>query len=357
MYSKRDREFRPYQEALSTKVKIIEIFVSALCLGLSLTFISTFITQKISNLTLLIIGIILFVIGIFWIYMEFLKKNPDQVFSGFFLYDIESNRLIPSPHYEYSEHLSSYLKSAFLEDPDLKKRWEEEPLKNIKLGFQKNMSENFISILELGSMEIIRHATEFFLITELSQSIKNYEMSEDFEQITYESNCLDNIFISIFCKPIKNRPVFASYDAKYIDSTYSVFSPQGHLYKKLDIILPKNSKLYKNNDGIINLETPKFTMEMEVKFYGNNTLLPFHFAPYYLNVHNESKYEVFHIEISIQVCLNLRAYVSNRHTNDFEWLDSFIKNLNVNFDKDKYFNSINWSTIATLLEMKNQKLL
>ncbi|MFO3299607.1 hypothetical protein SCR45_15835, partial [Legionella pneumophila serogroup 1] len=280
MHSKRDKEFKPCHEGLSTRVKIVEIFVSALILGLSLTFVSTFITQKISSFLLLVIGIVLFFIGIFLIYTEFFKKISEQVFSGFFLYDTETNSLISSNHYKYSEYLSNYLKAAFLEDLDLKKTWVEEPLKNIKLDFQKAMSENSIGIPKLGSMEIIRHATEFFLISELSQSLNNYEMTEDSEQITFESNCLDNMFINIFCKPIKNRPEFASYDAKHLDFICSA-SSNGHLYEKLDIILPKNSKLYKKNDGIINLETPKFSMRLEVKFYGTNTSLPIHFASHY----------------------------------------------------------------------------
>ncbi|MFO3039935.1 hypothetical protein SCQ04_15615, partial [Legionella pneumophila serogroup 1] len=129
MHSKRDKEFKPCHEGLSTRVKIVEIFVSALILGLSLTFVSTFITQKISSFLLLVIGIVLFFIGIFLIYTEFFKKISEQVFSGFFLYDTETNSLISSNHYKYSEYLSNYLKAAFLEDLDLKKTWVEEPLK------------------------------------------------------------------------------------------------------------------------------------------------------------------------------------------------------------------------------------
>ena len=343
----------PYSDAISIRIKIVEIIISAILVAISLTLLSQ---MKVYSF---LSGALLFVTSLYWIYREFFKKIFSKKLSGFFIYNTITNKLIQVPNYGYSENLGRYLKAAFLENNNITELWVEEPLKNIKSHFQNSISKGKIAIPRIGSIKLIREATEYFIIEKLNNFLEDYynlKPRKDIDSLKLrkiELKKMDNPFLNIFSNPLKNRPAFNN--IYLYDNTVECATRLGHYYKNIKINLPNKSSIYKNKDGFITIETPICKINFLVDFNGINTNLPDYFESEYLSLKNENEYEIFYVGINIDININFSAFIFKRRMESIEWIDEYLNNLICTFSKDKLFQKLNWTAISTLLYLNKKK--
>ncbi len=265
---------------LITRKNLVEMIVVAVLLSFGVNLIaSQIITFTIfSPIMAILLGVILCLISVSYLIVRlFGKRRESRTYKAFLIYNKKTNEIVPVPRYEFSEEIYQYFRCAFAENPALKTLWEKEPLKNILL----NNGDNFKL---RKSVNLLLEAVEYFVLDKLSIHSTDYfntkslkeENLEEYSREDIPDVLLRNRFLELFSRPMEDRPAFVNeiFSEDKDEEVVYVVDPDGYMYNKFELILPKNSTVRRLKDNKIEIETNKLKMTITVRFDGTNTDLP-----------------------------------------------------------------------------------
>lgn len=356
------------QNILNNKKNLIELVAAAIAIGLGVNFIASslfdFFDFKNKNLTFLLIGILLTLIGfIYYLNKFFGRKKFSKNINGFFILDKKNAKIIDIDNYDYANKLANNLKYAFTEDAALRNTWKKIDFDDI---FKKNRQ----------FLKIINEASEYYLLEKLSTHLSVYFNDSKFnndELTEYERNdipdvLLKNRFLELFSKPMEQRESFISDEEidgvfeykrngkkKSVGKIVSSFR-NGVMYSHFDLKLPKNSKLKRNSDNSISLITERFTINLKTIISGLNTYIPSEYEEHYLGLSYSSDLSAFISTYEIEVNFHMRSIFKTNSWQYYEWIDSFINQIENDISQKHYFKEkIEWEKTYPIIKMLKEK--
>ena len=338
-----------------SRKNIIEVIVVAILLAFSVNLIADQIQALaiLSSLTISGIGVLLCIICVLYLISR-LFCCENQTCKGFFVYSNEKNEIIPVPRYCFSERLYEYLYGAFVENPALKAIWDREPLREI-VGDRNQKSAKFIS-----------EAIEYFVLNLLSTHLEDYFAGESFEKENLEVYQRDDIpdillknrFLELFSHPRVDRQAFVedTFGETETGEVLCAYNPSGAIYEKFELVLPKGSSVERLGDNTVQIETKKLKITLTVRFEGNNTVLPYEFDRYYLDIQNRFEdINPFEVEVDIRILIKFRALFTVIGWGYYGWVDSFLSQIEKDLSKDAFFGRIGWESASSLIQYLERK--
>jgi hypothetical protein len=352
-----------------SRKELLEILIASFFIGVcaSVTGSIVFEAFKIHELWLYLGLISLFLTCIWMLSKKLTKARKANVsIKGFIIYSEKQNTLIFADRYPFSESICDYLESAFSENEALKRQWENQPLSNIFSGYrnQKKCSAD-------ASIKLVREATEYYAIENLSMHLTEYFNKEHYDkseltELSREdvpSILLKNRFMELFSAPMENRAAFNhDLDSSVQDGVF--FMPDntsendvipisiwnnGAFYSRFNLILPKNTKITKDNNCII-IDSLNFKLTIETCFEGTNYLTPRNFEKYYLGLEKYEDCTEYNITFNAEVNFKLMSIFRRSKWDYHAWIDGYFEMMERKMSADYFFKTINWETVSTMIQ-------
>lgn len=345
------------KKLINEKINFFELVLIAIIIGLSIELLSNGLSTlfDLTNWNGIIYGCLLLFLGFSYFVYKIIKlKTSLNEFIGFIIYDKKKNCIINVPRYKYLEELNEDLSCAFNENGALKKIWNSEPF-----SIQFSMHEDRNSLSKPKSFKLVVEATEYFILKQLSLHLSSYfnnskhdiNRLQEFNRKDIPSVLLENRILELFSRPMEQREVFVTDTLDDKKNTGKVVASyrKGYKFELFNLVLPKNSKISKPSENEILIDTPRLRIKFKIDFQGMGSILPYSFDKYYLNNKNHRDFSVYEINIYSTIKFKLKGLFSRKGWEYFEWVDSFLNELNQRFSKKRFLEKINWDTISSAI--------
>jgi hypothetical protein len=361
-------------EILARWTSLAEILVIAICaaLGVDLVAHGLILHWGVDPIASLVIGLLLCSFSLLILVGRVTsRRTRSQSYTGFFIYNRNSNKLVLVPRYGFSEALSRYLEAALSENKALKLIWDKEPLREseeierrkAKGKSKEEMLEMWQKLTRGRSYQLIREATEYFVLDRLSTHLTDYfndeqfrkENLKEFRRDDVPDVLLKNRFLELFSKPMEERAAFIGKTEGREDwgETVAAFT-EGAIYERFDLVLPKESIVRRVSR--IEIETNAFLMNLVIHFDGMGAVIPTDFLEYYLSIHDPLNVTTeFAISIEVTVSFKFGALLFGLGWNYYHWIDSFLQLLDERVSEETFSRSIGWDAALTVIKSLNIK--
>ena len=371
-------------ELIAARANLVELVVVAVLLAISVNLVSSSlpIIVPMSPAWTLVAGSIIGILVLSYTGLRFLSsRHKITTLEGFFVYDKKKNSIISIPRYQYGSQISAYLQAACIENKELKSWWNDEPLRE-----QIKVSDKGIMFKQLRSHQLIIEATEYFVLDELSLHLSSYFGNKGYREGTLETIArndipnllLNNHFLALFSGAMKKRPGFTEGDTKktislpgkgklyfirgneaglYIGRMIRAYGIDGEFYNRFELVLPKNSRLDRSQDGELKISTKRFRIIIAVDFLGMGADVPDEFYQFTLGLGKKLKdVTEFEVRVKIDVTFKPLAFLSSKGMEYYYWIDSFLDRFMIHFSKDVFFDSIGWCGALTVMQFMRTHL-
>jgi hypothetical protein len=353
------------KKLLQEKKILFELILIVIIIGLSIEFLSNGLTSlfDLDKGNGIFLGSLMLIVGFSYFLFKIIKlKTTSETIDGFIIYDNKKNKIIDVPKYEYANELSDDFNCAFTENPALKKIWDAEPISH---RFPKKSNKHAV-FTNPKSYKLIYEATEYFILKQLSLHLSAHFNDDkhdktrlkEFNRKDIPSILLENRFLELFSRPMEERDAFVSDTLSQDEGVGKIVASyrDGVKYELFDLVLPINSKILKPKGNEILIKTSRFKFKFSVNFQGMGSVTPYAFEKYYLNHKNPRDLSGFCIQINTTVNFTLKGYFTRKGWEYFEWIDSFMKELDEDFSEKTFWKRINWNTInSAIIIAENMK--
>lgn len=355
------------EEFKNQKSELNSIIVYSIVLGISVNIISG-ILSEIFDIPLwknLIIWVCvsLGVIVVSQI-IKLCKLKTKIKFDCLFIADESNkNKLIEIPNYKISTDMKEYFESAFSENSAYKSIWEDSGLDKLK-GHQ-----SMATVTE--SKKLLVEMLEYCLLEHFSMFIGDYYNTRNITKkiISYSGDdipdvLLKNRFLKLFSEDPKNRAAFCTSNKARVlmikerddeseDDGTVVFmtGSDGAIYRRFALNIPKGSKVFREKDDTIVIDTKLFTLKYKVIFDGFTTVVENDFYRYYLHEINCRGFHDWKYFIEIDVKYKYTALLKLWDWKYYNWLDEYLVKLSNYCDIESFYKNIGWEESKTILRI------
>lgn len=350
---------KPIKQIKNVQAKTLNFILSAIIIACGINFIVTGVVSYVANKEgwiYMIIGSALVVITVLVFFLiELLHAKSETIIECAVTYDKEKKELIKIVGYSFSEDLKMYLDAACNESTDIKSVWNKD-----YLGFNDIVNkENGNTLISLShSANLLNQLIEYILLKELSLITVDYFNKPHFKRekvniirkIDVPDLFATNVFLTLFTKPTGERIAFDNHEEPNVVMAYA---PNGALFERFELELPKKCKIYKNSSNIIELKHPLFKLKLTPAFTGFGEVLPHNFEKHYLH---SSIYKVdsYKAMIGIELKLSWKAFFI-RKSEYFEWIDQYIEYLVRHNSFQNFVETIHWDIVETIIECSQKE--
>jgi hypothetical protein len=348
---------------MASRARTLELLVAALVLGVGVNLLAGYVEKKLSAAHAFEVGVLLSLTAVIYLTARALwPRARSRAFEGFVLYDVDENALLELPwDYPLGSSVARYLAAAFAENPALRQPWERAPL---SLPFRPPHDHNADTA---GSRELLRQATEYFVISNLSYRLVDYYAildADDDELVTLTHTdipdvLLQNRFLKLFAEPMEDRAAFVQ-DAERraempgIGETWVGMSSGGALYERFELVLPKGSTVRRLESHKVRVETPRLSLVLTTTVTGSNVGLPSDYEAYLglgASVTEEGVTTAgFALQIQVRIVPKRLRLLAPRGWKYYRWVDGWLDDLDRCASQDRYFRDIGYSTAHTAFE-------
>lgn len=304
-------------DLISRRRGLIELLLVTLFAALGINLISSSIVNLLglSDIASFSLGLLLCLGGIIYFVFRFLGgMSRYQNYSSLFVYDKDRNKIVTIPKYNFSIKLCNCIEAALVENADLRYVWDNNPLKDISLVVD---DKNQIKQKAIQSKRVLKEAVEYVILLKLSEHLAAYFANDDMIEINELQRddiadvILSNRFLDLFSRSIDERVAFAKAKegGNILASLLDMPADSAH-YVNFSLYLPKNGSIKRITKNILEINTRKFTILLNVKFDGRKSKLPFDFIKYYLGLIDESKVEIYAIDIIMKINFKFNVLLS-----------------------------------------------
>jgi hypothetical protein len=359
------------------RAQMVEVVIGAVVLGLGTGLIGSYLADQLPPGLIACGGLALVVAALAILSSRALQPGVwERSFEGFVLYDGAANDLVPADQrYIFGVELRHYLKSAFAEIPDLRDEWDSQPLSANLTGHTWPPAES------AASREVLRQATEYFVLTQLSTHLRDYfesfGASRELASL-HPSDISDvlthNRFLKLFTTPIEERA--ASTEAVGTSRTVTVHhwtgggapeegvlvlqhGPGDARYERFLLILPTGSKVRRGAVDRIEIDTKRFRLAIRSTVDGLSTSLPRGYAANYLQavpLHEEDRLVAYVVRIAVTVRPRVSGLFSPRNWSPYIWLDNWLDVLDKKLSRERYFERIGWEAAETVRHLTSRRV-
>lgn len=352
---------RPLENILVGRTNIIELLIVGffIAFGTNIMVSSIIEFEFFKPKKYVFVGLGIVIMSIFYLILKVLKKRRFiKVIEGSIIYEMESNSIIDLPRYDYSRKIASYFQYAFKENVDIKTLWEKNKLSNI---YEKNIGNRN----NISSVKLLNEVTEYIVLDRLSLHLNDYFSNDNIDNnniVKLKREDLSDIiiknrFLDLFSKPMNERSGFLNEEDEDSDDNIIMSSVNGHFFNKFELILPKNSKIFRNRDSSITIKNKRFSIRISVSFDGMSTSkIPYSFIESILGM-NITSYNQFEIIVKVDVKFNLITYISLQGWKYYNWIDSLLNELEKNISSKQFAKSIDWEKNEIIINYINDNVL
>lgn len=184
-------------------------------------------------------------------------------YTGFFVYDRTKENIVDIHRYDFSWNMSTFINAAISESEDL------------KMIYQK--AKKSWSIANTDECRMVKELLEYYLLDKLKTHTLDYfnignfkpERIKEISRNDIPDIVIENDFLNLFSKMREERAKFDKKEDDELDNLkyriISSFSGSGALYDEFKLILPVESKIFRNKEGKIEIKTKKFTVIFDFK--------------------------------------------------------------------------------------------
>ena len=355
------------EEFKNQKSELNSIIVYSIVLGISVNIISG-ILSEIFDLSLWLnlmiwVGISLGIIVISQIIKLYKLKTKIKFNCLFIANESQKNKLIGIPNYKISTDMKEYFESAFSENAAYKTIWEDSGLDKLK-GRQ-----TMATVTE--SKKLLVEMLEYCLLEHFSMFIGDYYNTRNITKkiISYSGSdipdvLLKNRFLKLFSEDPKNRAAFCANSKSSVlmikecdseseaeGSVVYMTGSNGAIYRRFSLNIPKGSKVYREKDGTIVIDTKLFTLKYKVIFDGFTTVVEHDFYRYYLHEMNCREFHDWKYFIEVDVKYKYSSLLKIWDWKYYNWLDEYLVKLSNYCDIENFYKNIGWEKSKTILRI------
>ena len=359
------------RELQNQRSELNGLVLYSIVLGISVNILSGILSELLNIkpwINLIIWGVISLGIIISSQVLKYKGLNTKVELQGLLITDETSkNKLIEVPNYHISMDMKEYYESACSENNAYRKIWENSGLDKAKDG--KTHKEQLSMISE--SSKLLVELIEYCLLERLSTFIEDY-----FNKRGVSQKCicclgkdipdvlLQNRFLKLFSEEPKNRAAFCGVPGKF---TYTVecvenntddentivymMGDNGALYQRFSLIIPKGSKVYRESENTVVVDTKIFTLKHRVVFEGFSTYVERDFYTHYLHTPNDDGFHNWQFDIEVEVIYKFIALFKPWDWKYYNWLDEYLRNLSSYCDIETFYEDIGWKEAKTVLRI------
>ena len=355
------------EEFKNQKNELNSIIVYSIVLGISINIISSILSEMFDIqlwFSLIIwVSISLSVIVVSQIIKLYRLKTSIEFDCLFISDESKKNKLIGVPNYKISTDMKEYFESAFSENSAYKTIWEDSGLDKLK------KHQTMATVTE--SKKLLVEMLEYCLLEHFSIFIGDYYNTRNITKkiISCSGNdipdvLLKNRFLKLFSEDPKNRAAFCTNsktkvlmikecDGESKDEGTVVFmtGSDGAIYRRFALNIPKGSKVFREKDDTIVIDTKLFTVKYKIVFDGFSTVVERDFYKYYLH---ETEYQGFHdwkYIVEFDVKYKISSLLKLWDWKYYNWLDEYLVKLANYYDVDTFYKNIGWEKSKTILRI------
>ncbi len=312
---------------------IFVVFLLALGTGLIVNFLTLLFEFK--SQVLLWTGISLVIIVFIYLTVSILLSCKRKInITGTIIYD--KNKVISVDRYEFSEKLSETIKAIFLENEALKHNWDsdfedkkaEKKIEKEQEGKEEKKEAKEVQYYSIvryesdgkeldkqkNSKKILKEAVEYVFIEKLSTHLSSYfnnynnenKILKEFTRTDFPNILLENRIINLLSSPFEDRPIFLKAKMSKLKDKgeiVAIMGSDGSRYSRFDLVLPKKSKVIRKENGLLQIKSPRLTLEFKVEYKGFGATLPRGFEYNYMG-YDSRELSAYSIELELSISIN-----------------------------------------------------
>lgn len=344
----------------------LQLVLLAVVLGLGVDLLATSISSHMDDAERLVLALAMILVALVLLLGRLLwPRARKRTFRGFFIYDHSSGGLAKADNrYELGYYLKHYLDAAFSERPAIKAAWEKNPLSELATSDENERDGD-----PDKSLELIRQAAEYFILSSFSTRLSDHFRSSEFadQELDTLSHTdipdvlLQNRFMQIFFEPMENRAAFL--DEPDTDGDGDIVMAQassGALYERFELVLPKGWKIKRSAVNQIEVFTRKFTLIVKTDCPGYAVNLPTLYATDYLSLgpmlgESGLRFSPYCLDISIGIVPKRTWLLTPSGWHYYRWIDEWIEELEPRVSLDAYLEVIGWEVAETAFRLNNPR--
>jgi hypothetical protein len=375
-------------EPISTSLIRRQDFTKLLLLGtllaLGLNLLANFIYAKLglgTPLTVLVsILLILLPLG-YGISLVLSARSASREIDGRALFDRKTKRPIQIDRYSFSEDLLRIIVAVTKENPAFQEMLAEDLFPSSDSAKEPQTKEEprdqgqhedeepgmeYLAIVQTSSEEqgipmrsspLLIEAIEFVLLRELSFHLSTYfsdreASGEALIELTREhipNVVLKNRVLSLLTTPIEQRPIFRKaqiHKNPPKGTVHSIWSKDGVMFERFDLILPAGSTLDRPEEGVLVLTTKRGVVRIIIGCDGFTGNLPAAFESFYMGVDADTLVSL-KVDIQIETQLRPSALLTARGWHYYRWMDSFGERIVEEAHLPAFLTRIGWERALT----------
>jgi hypothetical protein len=339
------------------RAQAFQVIAIGLLLAVGVNLIAVYLGAKLGEPSTLWAGVGATILGVLVIFSGVLRPRPRiRQFNGFFIFDSRENQLVVHDfEYELGSALHRYLGSAFAENESMKAIWDRNPLFDPS-GHGENRK----------SLELVRQATEYFVLEKLSTRVSDHFRTRDFSRDELDSLShedipdvlMSNRLLSLFAEPMEDRAAFHSEDSQADKEGWTTImanAPSGALYSRFELVLPRGWTVQRLSRRSIEFNAKRFTLTITTQCSGSGEILPFGYISDYLGLEDPDPDEIrFHaqkVSVEIRIAPRRAWLVGPKGWRYYRWIDDWVTDLEPQIDQQAYLDRIGYSTAETVLKL------
>jgi len=380
------------RDRLARREDFIRVVVIGAVIALGINLLSVGISQllPIDKPITLIVGAVVTTLSLLYLSkFIFGERHIGTAFKAFIVFDPVKKRIVPVREYAFSEEVYRAIRASFLENKALEAHWENEPLTKERMTNKKSDSNNsdanietkkeadnisgtgdifaFVSRQDSSTIEkmpepkaasILREAIEFVVLERLSLTLSEYFRSyadddryiKEYIRDDVPALLLQNRILSLLTTPLENRAVFLKQLSKNPPKGEITLAlgPDGAMYSRFDLVLPKNTKITRPDPGVLHLENERLELTLTTLYEGFWTSLPFDFIGFYVG-YDPNKVATLQVNIKVDAKIKTWGLFRTLGWEYFRWVDSFMEAVEKFASEDAFFSRINWNALSAHL--------
>lgn len=372
---------------LSRRADLIKLIFVVFLLSIGTGLIVNYLTLQFETKAKILIWSGTSLVAVVFIYLVttiLLSCKRKISISGVILFN--KDKIISADRYKFSEKLSETLSAVFIENEALKQSWStdfekkgtaevvnkedkvetEEPKKKeigyysiVRYETEENEKES-----NINSKKIIREAVEYVFIEELSNHLSSHfnnynnedKIIKEFTRTDFPNILLENRIINLLSTPFEDRPIFLKAKMSKLKEKgeiVAIMGSDGSRFSRFDLVLPKKSKVIRKENGLLQIKSPRLTLDFKLTYKGFGASLPRGFEYNYMGF-DQREINANYIDLELSIAINPFSLLFNKGWNYYDWIDSFVNKFDEIFSFEKFIKKIDWDSTLTRIIATNQ---
>ncbi|KFF64869.1 hypothetical protein IV99_11955 [Pectobacterium brasiliense] len=359
-------------QIIDEKKELIQLVLVAVVLTISLGLLTNLVAAKLAFWTVWIFAFASIVCLGAFINRLVKKLSFDEEVSAVVFFRPTKNSLVSVKGYDFAQDMARTIRAIEAENKSIFSNWANDPLSKPRepaAPTEGEREKQYIAILRVNvedselpqkprSVELLEETAQFCLLESLSTHLRDYfdhtdsGAIEELQRKDIPELLHANRVLNLLTTPIEQRDVFIEAfpdpDKRPRGEVHSLWSSDGAIYNRFDLVLPKNSTVTIPETKTVRLETKRLSVEIKVGYPGTSVNTPPLFEEAYLKIPGH-EIETRHLIVELRGRIKPLALLSSKGWADYQWIDSFRVRVRSEWDFEEFLRRINWTSIEAML--------